>query len=66
MEVMIELNENELKTVAGSNAEPGGSSVTFTFSVTTSGNNASVSGTLNESTTASSASLSGSFSSSST
>ena len=64
MEIMIELTDAEVDAVSGGNN--GGGSVSFSFTDTASGTNASVSGTLNVVTTSSSAGLSGSFSSSST
>ena len=61
MEIMIELNDEELKAVSG-----GAGSASFSFSNSASGTTARVTGTAFQSTTSSTANQSGSFSSSST
>jgi bacteriocin-like protein len=61
MEIMIELNEEELKAVSG-----GAGSASFSFTNSASGTNAIISGSAVQSTTSSTANQSGSFSSSST
>ena len=65
MEFIIELNEEEMRAVAGGVAEATGGTASFSFTNTASGTTAAVSGTFAQSTTASSASQSGTFTSSS-